>query len=232
MANNEQGRKENYVGNKFLIQDYKSVYKNIVKISPILKNYGVSSSLRDTVIKTFFDTDDMFFSNKGINISTNVYKNRPYADLVIRYNSEVKRIEFLNNLPDTFIKKISKKDKIYNYYEFIANAVLELLPSGINVDALEAVRKIKTKLIITKKRDRYRVINSNGFKVILSFEQSIYQNVKRDKIKLNLLELRMDCSVSLKPHYDKFVHDLLIEEFRLVKVSDNDLMVGKDYLNI
>ncbi len=232
MANAELGRRESYTGNKFLIEDYKSVYKNIMKTSPLLKNYGVSSSLRDKIIKTFYDTDDMFFSNKGINISTNVYKNRSYADLVIRFNNQVKRIEFLNNLPDTFIKKIGKKDKIYNYFEFIANAVLELLPNGINVDALEAVRKIKTKLIVTKKRDRYRVINSKGFKVILSFEQSIYQNVKKDKVKLNILELRLDSPASTIPYYEQFVHDLLIEEFRLIKVAENDLTIGKDYLNI
>ena len=107
-----------------------------------------------------------------------------------------------------------------------------MLPNGINVDALEAVRKIKTKLIVTKKRDRYRVINSKGFKVILSFEQSIYQNVKKDKVKLNILELRLDSPASTIPYYEQFVHDLLIEEFRLIKVAENDLTIGKDYLNI
>ena len=52
MANAELGRRESYTGNKFLIEDYKSVYKNIMKTSPLLKNYGVSSSLRDTIIIT------------------------------------------------------------------------------------------------------------------------------------------------------------------------------------
>lgn len=232
MANSEQGRKESYTGYKFLIEDYKSIFKNIMKTSTVLKNFGVSSSLRDVLIKTYYDTDDMFFRSKGINISINVYKNRPYADLVIRFDNKAKRIEFLSDIPDTFIKKIGKHDKIFNYYEYIANAVLELLPNGINVDALEAVRTIREKLVVTKKRDRYRVINGNGLKIIFSFEQSVYQNAKKEKVKLNILELRLDSPARTIPDFEKFIKHLQIEEYRLIKVAESDLFIGQDYLNI
>ena len=234
MANMDAGRRENYNGRKFLIEDYKSIYKNIMKTSQVLKNYGVSSSLRDVVTKTYYDTDNMFFKSKGINISINTYKNRPHADLIIRYAADegASRIEFLSDIPDTFIKKINKRDKIYSYYEYIANAVLELLPNGINVDALDAVRTIREKLTVTKKRDRYRVISSNGLKIVFSFEQSVYQNVRRNKVKLNILELRLDSSNSTLNDFEKFVHHLQIEEFRLIKVPESDLILGQQYLDI
>ena len=232
MGNSEQGRRENYTGYKFLIDEYKDIHKNIMKTGTLLKNFGVSSSLRDVLTKTYYDTDDMFFNKKGINISINTYKKRPSADLIIRYNNRVKRIDFLSDIPDTFIKKIGKRDKIFNYYEFIAKAVLELLPTGINVDALKEVRQIRFKLSVTKKRDRYRVINSNGLKFIFSFEQNTYQNARKTKVKLNLLEVRLDSPINTEPDFHKFVKSMQIHEYRMVPIDDSDMVVGQQYLDI
>ncbi len=229
---NELGRRENYVGEKFLIEDYKDIQRNILRTSGVLKNFGVSSPLKDVVEKKYFDTDDMFFRKIGVNISVNIYKSRPYADLVVRYDSDRKRIQFISDIPDTFIKHVNKKDTIDKYFEYIATAILELIPNGISVEPLEMVRKIKLKLIVRKKRERYRVINSNGLKVILSFEQSIYLNTKHDKVKLNILELRMDSPNETEPLFNKFVHDLQLAEYRLIKTQHSDLFVGQEYLDI
>ena len=74
MAISELGRRENYVGEKYLIESYKDIQKNILKTSNVLKNYGVSTPLKDVVVKNYYDTDDLFFrklvklgflSNKG-----------------------------------------------------------------------------------------------------------------------------------------------------------------------
>ena len=85
MGINELGRKENYVGSKFLIENYKDVQKNIIKTSNFLRNFGVSSIIKDVMEKTYYDTDDMFFCKIGITISINTYKGRNYADLIVRY---------------------------------------------------------------------------------------------------------------------------------------------------
>ena len=109
MAISELGRRENYVGEKYLIESYKDIQKNILKTSNVLKNYGVSTTLKDVVVKNYYDTDDLFFRKLGINISVNIYKGRPYADLVVRYDSEQERIQFISDIPDTYIKKVGKK---------------------------------------------------------------------------------------------------------------------------
>lgn len=228
----ELGRRENYVGEKFLIENYKDIQRNILKTSNLLKNYGVSSPLKDVLEKDYYDTNDMFFRKVGINISINIYKNRPYADLVVRYDSDHKRIQFISDIPDTFIKKVGKKDSISKHFEYIASAVLELIPNGISVEPLEMVRLIKLKLIVKKKRERYRIIHSNGLKVIFSFEQSLYMNAKRDKVKLNILELRMDSPNETSALFDKFLHELQLAEYRLIKAPRSDLFIGQDYLDI
>lgn len=232
MAISELGRRENYVGEKYLIENMKDIQKNILKTSNVLKNYGVSTSLKDVVIKNYYDTDDMFFRKIGLNISVNIYKGRPYADLVVRYDSEQPRIQFISDIPDTFIKKIGKKDLISKHFEYIAMAVLELIPTGISVEPIEMVRKLKLKLSIKKKRERFRVIHSNGLKVILSFEQSTYINSKKQKVKLNILELRLDSPYSTASLFEKFIHELQLAEIRMIKTKHSDLFIGQDYLDI
>lgn len=232
MGINELGRKENYVGSKFLIENYKDVQKNIIKTSNFLRNFGVSSIIKDVMEKTYYDTDDMFFCKIGVTISINTYKGRNYADLIVRYEGDNSRIMFISDIPDTFIKKIGRKDNISKHYEYIASVILELIPNGISVEPLEMVRRIKAKLIVTKKRERYRVINSNGLKVILSFEQCVYQNSKRAKVKLNILELRLDSPNDTTKKFEKFVHDLQLVEYRLIKTKDGDLFIGQEYLDI
>ncbi len=230
---NDLGRRENYVGEKYLIEAYKDIQKNIMKTSNVLRNFGISSTIKDVVEKTYYDTDDMFFCRLGITISMNAYKGRPYVDLVVRYeDGDQGRIKFISDIPDTFIRKIGKKDLISKHYEYIASVVLELIPNGISVEPLEMVRRLKPRLKITKKRERYRVINSNGLKVILSFDQCVYANMAKTKVKLNILELRLDAPSETAPLFEKFVHDLQIAEYRMIKAKDSDLFIGQDYLEL
>ena len=233
MANNNLGRNENYVGEKYLIENYKEIKNNIVKTSGILKNFGVNPPLKDVVEKKYYDTDDLFFRQLGVNISVNVYKSRSYADLVVRYDSDKIRFQFLSDIPDTFIKKIGKKDLISQHFEYIAQVILELIPNGISIEPMEKVQLIQLKLIIKKKRERYRIINSRGLKIIFSFEQSVYMNQKRNKVKLNMLELRLDSPVHKTGEmFEKFIHDLRITEHRLIKLKRSDLFIGQEYLDI
>ena len=232
MGINELGRKENYVGSKFLIENYKDVEKNIMKTSNILRNFAVGSLIKDVMEKTYYDTDDMFFCKLGVTISLNTYKGRNYADLIVRYEGNNSRIMFISDIPDTFIRRIGKKESISRHYEYIASVILELIPTGISVEPLEMVRRIKPRLHVVKKRERYRVINSNGLKVIISFEQCVYENTKHTKVKLNILELRLDSPNNTAKNFEKFVHDLQLAEYRLIKTKDGDLFIGQEYLDI
>ena len=230
---NDLGRRENYVGQKYLIENYKDIQKNIIKTSNVLRNFGISSTVKDVVDKVYYDTDDMFFCRLGITISLNTYKGRPYTDLVVRYeDGDQGRIKFISDIPDTFIRKVNKKDTISKHFEYIASVVLELIPNGISVEPLEMVRKLKPKLKINKKRERFRVINSNGLKIILSFDQCVYANMAKAKVKLNILELRLDSPSETAPLFEKFVRDLQIAEYRIIKTQDSDLFIGQDYLDI
>ena len=66
----------------------------------------------------------------------------------------------------------------------------------------------------------------------MSFEQCVYQNSKRAKVKLNILELRLDSPNDTAKNFEKFIHDLQLVEYRLIKTKDGDLFIGQEYLDI
>src|SRR5690554_4370264 len=126
-------KRSNYHGQKFLIENLKTDKQSVLSYNGVLKTFGVSGRWKDRTVKTYYDTEDMFFRKKGINISIDTFNNKKMADLVVRYDSHVKRANFIGNIPDTFIKKISKRQSIVPNHNYIATAVLELIPQGLNV---------------------------------------------------------------------------------------------------
>ena len=52
------------------------------------------------------------------------------------------------------------------------------------------------------------------------------------KVKLNILELRLDSPSETAPLFEKFVRDLQIAEYRIIKTQDSDLFIGQDYLDV
>jgi hypothetical protein len=225
-------KKSNYVGIKYMLNNYKIDVKGVLRRDGVLKTYGVSTPLFDTVIKYYYDTTDKFFRKNGINICFNVYKDKPYNEIVVRYDSEEERIAFLSNIPDTFIKKINKKEKFEKHYNYIAVAIMELIPKGLDADVFETVRQCKPILIVTKKRERYRIIHNNGLKMVFSFEKSEFKSAtNKGKVNLLVLEVRLESDKSTKPLLDTLLHSLQIQEPMLIKIKHSDLFIGQEYLD-
>ena len=224
-------RRANYIGSKYLLNNIKFDVRNILNKEGVLKSYGISPGLKDVIEKFYYDTPELFFRNNGINICVNKYNNKSYCDIVIRYDSLVPRIAFLSNLPDTLIKKINKNDNISRHFNYIAQAIGEIFPKGLNVDVFEVVKKLKIILTVIKRRERYRIIHNNGLKMVFSFESCDYINKTRDKVKLDILEIRME-SEGQAELFKKFVHSLELQESKLIKLKHSDLFIGQDYLNL
>lgn len=226
-------RRANYYGEKFLIHNYKKDMKSVFNFSGVLKTFDVSSPRTDTVNKVYYDTPNKFFRKNGINISLNEYSSRNYCDIIVRYDSNEKRIKFISDLPDTFIKKIRKKESLKVHYDYMATAILELVPKGLNVDVFETIKNIKPVLIVTKKRERFRVINNDGLKMVLSFEKCLYKSGKNSsKIKLDMLEIRLESSNKTKEMFETFIKKLQLQQSMFIKQKHSDLFVGDDYLDL
>lgn len=226
-------RRANYYGEKFLLHNLKKDKKSALRFNGVLKTFDLSAARKDKVTKIYYDTPDLFFRKNGINIGKNVYSSKGHCDLVVRYDSSVSRIAFLSNLPDTFIKKISKNDHLSKHYNYIATAILELIPKGLNADAFDVIRTVKPILTVTKKRERYRVINNDGLKMVFSFEKNIYKSMsKGTRQKLNVLEIRLESPNKTKDDFFAFIRKLHLQEAMLIKLKNSDLFIGQDYLEL
>ena len=90
----EMVRRANYYGERFLLTNLKKDKKSTLRFSGVLKTFDVSEPKKDKLTKFYYDTPNLFFRKNGINISRNVYSDKSYCDLVVRYDSCEKRVHY------------------------------------------------------------------------------------------------------------------------------------------
>ena len=218
----EETIKSNYLGSKYLLDNLKKQKIQILH-AQFLKGYGISLYSKEVIVKTYYDTQDSFLSQVGITI--NINKRKEGGELVVRFNKDANRIMFLTNIPDTFSKKINAKDSIHKHFDFIANAIYELIPNGISADVRTLLNDIRPIMVVEKKRERFRIINANGFKTIMSFSNSTYSNqFNRTRSKVEVLELQSESGQH--EFYPIFTKLLTFEFPELISLDASDLNVG------
>ncbi len=222
--------KSNYLGNKFSLDNLKKDKLNILKNSPTLKSYSVQLTGKDTTQKVYYDTPDFYLYKRGIVINKNTFKGKSTAELVVRYESERKRIEFLSDIPDTFAINISAKDSIYKHAEFIADAISNLLPNGIEVNSFNVIKACVPIFEIEKKRESYRVIHIRGLKCTFNFSFATYKtSLNRKTERLQLFEIESQ-TVKLNEDYQTLIKLLKFEFPKLIEVQHSDFLISKSLL--
>ena len=219
----------NFLNGRFLVNNIKTDRSALLKGS-LLSTYSVGPLGSSNVEKIYFDTDDFFFAEKGINIYTS-YISKASKELIIRYDSEqVSRIEFLKNIPNFFKIKISKDEDISKYYNEINEAIYKVFPTGLGVNIEEYLRKSKPQVKILKKRDSYRVVNNKGLKMTLSFDECEYQKVgTKQKFMQSTLDVVGD-NFKQKDDFKQFLKNLILDYPKLIKIQSNELTVARSNL--
>ena len=218
----------NFLNGRFLLNNIK-VDKSAILKSNLLSTFSVGSMGSANIEKIYYDTDDFFFAEKGINIYTTMDKGT--KELIIRYDSEqVSRIEFLKNIPTFFKIKIGKDDNILKYIQEITDAVYKVFPTGLNVNIEEYLRKSKAQIKILKKRDSYRVVNNRGLKLTISFDICEYIKVgSKSKFAQNTLDVVGD-NAKAKDEFNTFLRDLILDYPKIIKIQSNELTVARNSL--
>lgn len=223
--------RSNYLGTKFLLDNLKKDKQLILKTSNVLKSYSVQFLSKDVLYKAYYDTPDFYLQSKGIVININSFKGKNIAELVVRYESDKKRIEFLSNIPDTFAKDIPAKSSFKSHTEFIKDAIQNLMPYGIEVDVEKLIKQCIPVFEIEKKRESYRAININGLKCTLSFTSAIYTNkqAKKSNYKVELFEVDSE-TINKATDYELFTKILVFEFPKLVETDHSDFLIAKNNL--
>lgn len=218
----------NFLNGRFLISNMKADKKALLK-GGLLSSYSLDFVSKSKNEKVYYDTPDFFFADKGINIYT-VFDG-VNKELIIRYDStQVRRIEFLKNIPNFFKVKIAKTDDIRKYSQQINEAIYKVFPAGLNVNVDDMLMKCFPQVRILKKRESYRVVNNRGLKTTISFDDSQYFKCNsKAKYSQPTLDIVAD-SFKNKDDFKEFLHLIVREYPQLIKISDNELSVAREYL--
>lgn len=218
----------NFLNGRFLLNNIKIDKSTILK-SKLFSTFSVGALGSSNIDKIYYDTDDFFFAEKGINIYTTFDKSS--KELIIRYDGEqVTRIEFLKNTPNFFKLKIAKDDGIDKYTQQITDAIYKVYPTGLNVNIEEYLRKSKPQIRIVKKRDSYRVVNNKGLKLTLSFDMCEYIKVgTKSKFAQNTLDVVGD-NAKDKDGFNEFLRDMILDYPKIIKIQSNELTVARNNL--
>lgn len=219
----------NFLNGRFLISNMKNDKKALLK-GGLLASYSLDFIGKGKNEKVYFDTPEFFFADRGINIYT-VFDGHT-KELVIRYDSsQVKRIEFLKNIPNFFKIKIDKNDDIHKYHEEIEKAIYKVFPAGLHVNIDDLLRQSSPQVRIVKKRESYRVVNNSGLKTTISFDDSQYLKVNgKSKYAQPTLDVVADAFKN-KSDFENFLHLIVRDYPQLIKLNDNELTVAREYLD-
>ena len=218
----------NFLNGRYLISNMKSDKNEILK-GDLLASYSLDHLGSAKNEKVYYDTPDFFFADKGINIYT--VAEGPSKELIIRYDSEqVKRIEFLKNIPNFFKLKIGKNDTIHSYYQQINEAIYKVFPAGLHVNIDDMLRASNPQVRILKKRESYRVVNNTGLKMTISFDNCEYIRVNgKSKFSQPTLDIVGD-SFKDKSVFQEFLRSVIINHPKLIKLDSNELTVARKNL--
>lgn len=219
----------NLANGRYLIADMKKDKPAIIR-SGLLSSFAVGSLGSSYNEKVYYDTPEFFFAEKGINIYT-VTINGSAKELVIKYdNEQVKRIEFLKNMPNYFKLPIRKDENINKHYDEITEAIYRIFPSGINVNIEEYLKQCSPQIKVFKKRDSYRVVNNAGLKMVMSFDVAEYSNVsKRGKFSQPSMDIVCE-SVRNPDDFNIFLKTVIRDFPQLIKIESNELTVARNNL--
>lgn len=216
----------NYLIGRYLISNYKKDKTALLK-GELLASCSVDSLGKNKTDVVYYDTQDFFFADKGINIYT--IQTKTNYELIIRYDSDqVQRIEFLKNTPNFFKLKITNKlFNLMSYSEQIENAIYKVFPEGLHVNIEDMLRQSSAQVKITKKSEEYRVVNNKGLKTTLSFSESSYINLRnRAHFAQNNLEVTGE-STTPKDMFELFLKYIIVDCPQLIRINNNELTLAR-----
>ena len=219
---------------KYLLpgKSMKPYMEEVLSKEGILAPYGVSNEGPDYIEKIYFDTRDRFFFNNGLLITMTKSRVAKMHVIEVRQEGEDKRIHFISDMPKNRMLEIEKKDYFSAHFDFITDSLLQIRPSGLGVNIPSYVNSIIPVFMAVKKATRYRIINNNGMKAMLSFEEvEFINNANRNKHKQFQLEIKLE-DIEKHDLFEKFIKRLVLQVPTIIPIKHSDILNGLDYTSM
>ncbi len=223
-----ENKKIKFLSHCYLLTKPKNDLSRVLDKKGFVSFFVREDQEKEKIMKTYYDAQG-FFNRYGIRISIVISSKLNYAQLVVRLESQVERLKFLQDMPDKFVKKISPKDSISKYYSYITDCVNDMYPNGFNTNVASFVSMLRPIMTVVKKNEKIRLINNHGLKYFLCYGPVEYQNkMNGSKEKNYQLEVVLDYTDDLQKYYN-LIHRIEMQVPSILKLSSSDIMNGLQF---
>ncbi len=213
-----------YISNIFAMNNPKKDRLAVFDPKGIARLFVHSILGKDKVEKVYYDTPDLFFANRGVDIYTVTSKVKKMSSLHIKLSSNATRYMFLSDMPTYSRLDIPMNANIKKYGDFIVSSLYKIFPNGLGVNPADLVLQLRPRVDVIKDRELFRFFNNDGLKVILSFDKVTYINhFTRIKDKVEQFEIALQ-SARFIEDYDSFVHRMSMQVTNLIPRDPSDLV--------
>lgn len=223
----ENTKVKHYLSTCYLLTRPKIDLKRVFDANGFVSSFVRENYGKEKVNKTYYDAND-FFRSHGINISIVRSTALTRPQLVIRLESKIQRLQFLQDMPEKFVKEIGEKDSIQKFQEYITACVMDIYPNGLNTNVANFVARLKPIMVVTKLQDKIRFINNTGLKFYLNYGRVEYRNLLNgEKEKQDQMELVLDYTNDLEKFHN-LVHRIEVQVPSILKLNSSDIINAFD----
>lgn len=227
----ENTKVKHYLSSCYLLTKPKIDLKRIFDAKGFVSSFVRENYGKEKVNKTYYDAQG-FFQKHGVNISIVRSSSLKRPQLVIRLESKIQRLQFLQDMPEKFVKEIGEKDSIAKYQEYITECVMDIYPNGLNTNVASYVAMLKPFMVVNKTQERIRMINNSGLKYFINYGKVEYHNILNGvKEKQDQLELVLDYANPLDKFHE-LVHRLEVQVPTILKLSPSDIINATQYTRL
>lgn len=222
---------KHYLSSCYLLTKPKTDLKQIFDAKGFVSSFASENYGKEKVNKTYYDAND-FFRSHGINISIVRSTTLKRPQLVVRLENKIQRLQFLQDMPEKFVKDIGEKDSIAKYQEYITECVMDIYPNGLNTNVANYVAQLKPIMVVTKLQDKIRMINNAGLKFFLYYGKVEYRNLLNGaREKQDQLEIVLDYTNDLEKFHD-LIHKVEVQVPSILKLNSSDIINAFDYTRV
>ncbi len=220
-----------YLSSNYVLTRPKMDLKRLLDPKGFVSSFVRDAHSKEKVFKVYYDNQG-FFTNIGIHIGIIHSSSLRYPQLVIRLETKVERLMFLQDMPEKFIKDIGPKDSIRMHQAYIVDCINAIYPNGLDTNVAAVVAGLRPVMTVTRKQDKVRMINNQGLKFYMHYGNVEYHNMLNgEKSKQFQFEIVLDMARQLQQYYD-LIHKIEVQVPNILKIDSSDIVNGQEYTKL
>ncbi|MGN1227197.1 MAG: hypothetical protein ACI4TX_00980, partial [Christensenellales bacterium] len=167
--------------------------------------YDISRKFTSERVITYYDTPDNRLSLAKIILSTD--KENGEGNLVIEKNIEGDENEKYIKLFDIYklSTPIGVESEPKDNIPFLRESLPRLFQTPLNIDPEYVFRKVVPKYKIYISNEHYKIVNVNGFKVVITIENTTFHNLTNNRKNYVTFVRIREANDSLSHELDDFI---------------------------